>query len=54
VDHAGILHSSMLEHIYGIVECKLPAWARDKMFQHQQGAFPFPELQLFRRELHVD
>jgi hypothetical protein len=46
--HAGILHSSMLEAIYGMEECKMPAWATDKMFPHQQGAFPFPELQLSR------
>jgi hypothetical protein len=27
------------------------AWARDKMFPHQQGAFPFPELQFSRGKL---
>jgi hypothetical protein len=53
--HAGILflHSSMPEDIYGM-ECKIPAWTREKMFPHQQGAFPFPELQLSRGELHFD
>jgi hypothetical protein len=34
-------------------ECKIPAWARNKCyFWHQQGAFPFPELQFSRGELH--
>jgi hypothetical protein len=44
----------MPEDIYGMEECKMPAWARDKMFPHHQGAFPFPELQLSRGELHFD
>jgi hypothetical protein len=42
----------MPENIYGMEECKMSAWARDKTFPHQQGAFPFPELQLSRGELH--
>jgi hypothetical protein len=25
-------------------ECKIPAWARDNMFQHQQEAFSFPAI----------
>jgi hypothetical protein len=33
-------------------ECKIPAWVREKMFQHQQGAFSFPELQFSREKLH--
>jgi hypothetical protein len=52
--HAGILHSSMLEDISGMEECKIPSWARDKMFRCQQGAFSFPELQFSRGELHFD
>jgi hypothetical protein len=52
--HTGILHSSMPEDIYGMEECKMPAWASDKMFPHQQGALPFPELQLSRGALHFD
>jgi hypothetical protein len=50
--HAVILHSSMPEDISSMEECKIPVWARDKMFQHQQGLFPFPELQFSRGELH--
>ncbi len=34
-----ILQSAMPEDIYGIEEYKMPAWARDKMFPHQQGTF---------------
>jgi hypothetical protein len=44
----------MPEDIYGMEECKTPAWAREKMFPHQQGVFPFPELQLSGGELHFD
>jgi hypothetical protein len=40
---AGILHFSMPENISGIEECKIPAWAREKRFWHQQGACNFPE-----------
>jgi hypothetical protein len=36
----------------GMEECKIPVWARDKMFPHKQGAFPFPELQFSRGKLH--
>jgi hypothetical protein len=50
--HAVILHSSMPEDISSMEECKIPVWARDKMFRHQQGLFPFPELQFSRGELH--
>jgi hypothetical protein len=44
----------MPEDISGNEEYKMPAWARDKMFRHQQGAFSFPKLQLFKGELHFD
>jgi hypothetical protein len=50
--HAVILHSSMPEDISSMEECKIPVRARDKMFRHQQGLFPFPELQFSRGELH--
>jgi hypothetical protein len=50
--HAIILHSSMPEDISGMEECNIPVWARDKMFRHQQGLFPFPELQFSRGKLH--
>jgi hypothetical protein len=30
-------------------ECKIPAWARVKMFLHLQGAFSFPEHAIFQR-----
>ncbi len=40
--------------ISGTEECKIPAWTRDKMFWHRQGAFSFPELQFSRGELHFD
>ncbi len=33
----------------GMEECKIPAWAKDKMFRHQQGAFSVPELQLLKK-----
>jgi hypothetical protein len=46
--------SPMAEDISGNEKYKMPAWARDKMFRHQQGAFPFPELQLSKGELHFD
>jgi hypothetical protein len=35
-------------------ECKIPAWAMDKIFWHKQGVFSFPELQISRGELHFD
>jgi hypothetical protein len=34
---AGILHFSMPEYISGIEECKIRAWARDKMFGANRG-----------------
>jgi hypothetical protein len=40
--------------ISGMEECKIPAWARDKMFRHKQGAFSFLELQISRGEIHFD
>jgi hypothetical protein len=50
--HAVILHSSMPEDISSMEEGNIPpAWAREKMFRHQQGLFPFPELQFSRGEL---
>jgi hypothetical protein len=49
-----ILQSSMPEDIYGMEEYKMPARARYRMFRHQQGAFPFSELQLSKGELHFD
>jgi hypothetical protein len=50
--HAGILYFSMQEDISGMEKCKIPARARDKMFQYLQGAFSFPELQFSRGVLH--
>ncbi len=52
--HAGILHSSMLEGISGMEKCKIPAWARDKIFRHEQGAFSFPELNFSIGKLYFD
>jgi hypothetical protein len=49
--HAVILYSSMPEDISSMEECNIPVWARGKMFRHQQGLFPFPELQFSRGEL---
>jgi hypothetical protein len=49
--HAVILHSSMPEDMSSMEECNIPAWAREKMFCHQQGLFPFPEMQFSRGEL---
>ncbi len=40
--------------ISGMEERKIPAQVRDKMFWHQQGSFPFPELQFSRGELNFD
>jgi hypothetical protein len=34
-----------------VEECKIPAWARDKIFRHQQGAFPCPEPQFSIKRL---
>jgi hypothetical protein len=44
--------SSMQEDISGMKECKIPAWAMDKMLRHQQGTFSFPELQFSIGKLH--
>jgi hypothetical protein len=44
----------MPEDISDTEECKKPAWAKDKMFRHQQGAFLIPEMQFSRGELHFD
>jgi hypothetical protein len=44
----------MPEEISNMEECKIPAWARDKMFRQQQGLFSFPELQFSRAELYFD
>jgi hypothetical protein len=33
---------------------EIPLWARDKMFLHKKGAFPFPELPFSRKEFHFD
>jgi hypothetical protein len=30
--------------ISGMEECKIPSWARDKMFWHQPDAFSYQEL----------
>jgi len=30
-------------------ECKIPVWARDKMFQPQKGGFPIPRTAIFHR-----
>jgi hypothetical protein len=49
--HAVILHSSMPEDISSMEECNLSVWVREKIFRHQQGLFPFPELQFSRGEL---
>jgi len=40
------------EDISCMEECKIPVWERQKMFQPQQGVFPFPELQFSRGELN--
>jgi hypothetical protein len=34
--HAGILYSSMPEDIYVMEECKMPAWAREKIFPEER------------------
>jgi hypothetical protein len=33
-------------------ECKIPAWAREKIFRHRQGTFSFPELH-FQEECFI-
>jgi hypothetical protein len=47
--YAGFRHPDRMvpEDISSIEECKIPAWMRDKMFHHQQGAFSFTEMQFF-------
>jgi hypothetical protein len=42
------------EDISSMEECKIPVWARGKMFRHQQGAFSFLELKFSRGELHFE
>jgi hypothetical protein len=51
--HFGILFSSLPEISFGEEECKIPAWAKDKMFRHQQENFFIP-MQFSRGELHLD
>jgi hypothetical protein len=40
------------EDMSSMEQCKIPEWARGKMFPHQQGADPFPELQFSRGKLN--
>jgi len=44
----------MPEDISNMKEFKIPAWARDKMFRHQEGDFSFPELQFSRAVFYFD
>jgi hypothetical protein len=49
-----IKYYAFLSDIYGMEECKIPAWARDNMFRDQQTVFSFPQFQFSRGELHFD
>jgi hypothetical protein len=51
--HAGILHFSMPEYISGKEVYKIPAMGEGQNVLAPLGGFLIPELQFFRRELHL-